>query len=1078
MPPPESPPQSNAGRSITQSTEPYYSNEGERKRSQSKSSSLTCHIDVAILHDIVVLAEALLPTLPERERLATSALFSAYYDILPRVGINADYDSRYARVLFKIGGLRTQETLYEKFERILSRMGIDIEIIGDGEEDEDYDTTGSLEGSQDGATAQSVHNAAEQEDIPCFPERPRRNSESTKWDLGTEAQSRTPNRRNSLSATPNPNQYSNGPPRFLQELSKAQPSPTKKTQDRHQDDPVGSAGPRVSLQVRWPHRERGRSLSTHGSIRIRRHSTSAAPSHQFKHYGSVLGSEYPQGAASEATAITSFGEENDGRRSSKSYNAFAFEQSSPGLLEIKASLILQHHVTSLAKNQIAIWRERALQLREDSRGLELIALNHDRKALLRSALTDWRSRLQYRQVSAETEGFFLHLEARATRARDLYLMHIAFTHWSACATEQVQRTALARRHIIRTRVFNAWREITAVNELKVRRQVLKKFFGVWKNAQTAIETQSHAAIHRYNGNLVEKVYRAWVEKHWTIKATTWMNEGIKRRILFRWIVESHKSWEERRTAEEKRRLQLVRNTWSIWRAKTLEHIQQRETAESYYLFKLCRKPFRRWHQETLVIPAISTVRAHVQSRILREAFEIWLQHCRQEKQAEHFDRMKILQEAWTEWQFKNRTKIVRARIDARIISKSIYKWVLAARIVGMKRRVEGRIKHEIIDGWSSQSQVAITHRLDQEDKAQAMVVYERQTSVFAAWRSKMDQHKRLENTASSFYEPRVLQDRLTPWRDQVKHIQQLQRWAGDANFYFLASKTLKQWKSSTETVKREKRKNAYTQVRRMKKVNLVGGMFRDWQRRAREVLNLNRQAQEANHHKITLMVSIVLDRWHGRVEDILEMQASCHEVILRKHHDIWQARSNALRELEVEATMTFQERQQSRALKKWSLGTLKLRAQSNYALDIYEKNAKKKFRKILQYWHQKAAQKRPFIRPNPVQLGITARAGTWSDVGDDLEINDWAKGLDEPPASALVPGYLSTPSKRTERAKSIATRFSTTPRMPLSTPIERQFRAQYSGGELPSFRRPFGRSAMGLGGGFADISEKDMSNDE
>jgi hypothetical protein len=105
-----SPPQ-DAAKTIAGNTEPFYTNE-----------------DVAVLHDIVVLAQELLPALPERERLPTNALFNAYYDILPRVGVNADYDSRYARILFKIGGLRGDGTLYEKFEEILSRMGIEIEF--------------------------------------------------------------------------------------------------------------------------------------------------------------------------------------------------------------------------------------------------------------------------------------------------------------------------------------------------------------------------------------------------------------------------------------------------------------------------------------------------------------------------------------------------------------------------------------------------------------------------------------------------------------------------------------------------------------------------------------------------------------------------------------------------------------------------------------------------------------------------------------------------------------------------------------------------------------------------------------
>ena len=953
-------------------------------------------------------------------------------------------------------------------------MGIDIEIEGD----EDYDSSSSLENSQNDAAAPSADNAVAQEGPKCPPERPRRNSESTKWDLATEA--RSPNRRNSFSAASKLNPNTDGVPNFIQELSQAQLGPTQETATHYQNEEyvVSNARPRMSRQVDRPHRERGRSLSTHGSLRIRRQSTSVAPSHQRLHQGSFPGSEYPPGAASEATAITSYGEEHDGHRTSKPYNGFAFNQPSPGLLEIKASLILQHHISFVAKQQIEIWRERALQLREDSRGLELIALNHDKKALLRGALTDWRSRLEAKRMALETEAFFIHLESRATRARNLYLMHIAFTHWSACATEQVQRTALARRHIIRTRVFNAWREITAVNDLKVRRQVLKKFFGVWRHTNTTRANDNHSAIQRYNGNLVEKVYREWVEKHWTIKASQWLNEGIKRRTLFRWIEESHNSWEERRTADEKRRLQLIRNTWSMWRARTLEHIQQRQRADSHYLFQLCRRPLRLWRYEAMIIPAKSTFQANSDKRLLQGAFEAWLQRCQQERQAAHFDRMKILKEAWTNWQYQNRIKIVTARAGARIISQSIYKWVVASRLLGMKRRVEGRVKREILDGWSGQSQVARAHRMDQEHEAQSMAACKGKTSILASWRSRLEQRRRLENAAVGFYAPRILQEELALWTNKAQHLQQLQRWSSDANFYFLASKTLKHWKSSTESAKREKRKIAYTQVRRMKKMNLVEGVLRNWQRQARGVLDLQKQAQQVSHNRNTISGMDILDRWRGRAVDISEMEASCGEMLLRKHFNIWSTRSIAMQDLETEATITHEERQQSRAIKNWSLRSLRLRAQSNYALDIHEKNAKRTFKKILLYWHQKAAEKRPFIKPDPVQFESTARAEAWSDAGDDLESNDWAKELDEPPRFNHLPGYMSTPSKRRERVKSIATRFSTTPRIPLSTPLERQFRAQYSGGGLPSFRKPFGRSTLGLGGGFSDISEKDTSDDQ
>jgi protein SFI1 len=74
----------------------------------------------------VQLAQELYFTLPDRERLPTNALFKAYYDILPRLGLDANHDNRFARVLFKIGGLRGHGTLRERFVDVMGDMGIQV----------------------------------------------------------------------------------------------------------------------------------------------------------------------------------------------------------------------------------------------------------------------------------------------------------------------------------------------------------------------------------------------------------------------------------------------------------------------------------------------------------------------------------------------------------------------------------------------------------------------------------------------------------------------------------------------------------------------------------------------------------------------------------------------------------------------------------------------------------------------------------------------------------------------------------------------------------------------------------------
>jgi protein SFI1 len=307
----------------------------------------------------------------------------------------------------------------------------------------------------------------------------------------------------------------------------------------------------------------------------------------------------------------------------------------------------------------------------------------------------------------------------------------------------------------------------------------------------------------------------------------------------------------------------------------------------------------------------------------------------------------------------------------------------------------------------------------------------------------------------------------------------LQEWAKDAEFYFLATKTLKRWKASTESTQREKRRTAYVEVRRMIKVNLVRGVLQKWREQAHHILELQAQTVEVRQNRDVILGMEIFDRWRGRAEELLELESLARETFLKKHFNVWKEKSDGLQALETEAIITYQERRQKIALKKWSLVSLQLRAQSNYASDICEKNAKKTFRKILNYWHQKALQRRPLQRVSASEsdqlLGTTARAETWSDYGEG-DIDEWARGLDEATTSTPIPGYLATPSKvnRAERVMAAAARFSTTPKAPLSTPFERQLRAQYPGG-FASSRRGIGRSTLGLGRGFVDISEHSNS---
>ena len=65
---------------------------------------------------------------PEPKPLPAAALFKAYDEVLPQHGIDPDSDNHLSRLIFRVGGEQGPGSLIDKFQAILSRMGIVLEF--------------------------------------------------------------------------------------------------------------------------------------------------------------------------------------------------------------------------------------------------------------------------------------------------------------------------------------------------------------------------------------------------------------------------------------------------------------------------------------------------------------------------------------------------------------------------------------------------------------------------------------------------------------------------------------------------------------------------------------------------------------------------------------------------------------------------------------------------------------------------------------------------------------------------------------------------------------------------------------
>jgi hypothetical protein len=425
-----------------------------------------------------------------------------------------------------------------------------------------------------------------------------------------------------------------------------------------------------------------------------------------------------------------------------------------------------------------------------------------------------------------------------------------------------------------------------------------------------------------------------------------------------------------------------------------------------------------------------------------------------------------------------------------------------------QEQIKQKMKESLRD-WAEKAKKAKELKAQQEAVAQGILQQKTKNSALKLWYRRMVHQHEMENTALSYVQPKIMQATLTKWRDQTQeivhqremenkavtfyqprlvqatlnrwrertqqrqqHLQQLGTWAKDADFYFKATRTLKKWREATEASRREKRKVAYTQVKRMIKINLARHVLLGWRDKARHLIELKKQAEAFDVNKLVANGISLFENWRNNTTQVAymegvarnhvlkkhvniwrecrakeaqvrEMEIVAKQLILKKHlliwkqrkdrdaevaamekvarkhtmrkfFDLWKHRLEDQRSLEGQAAITYQENRQAQALRKWNMSALHIQSQTKWAYNVREKTEKRNFRKMFTHWRQRATENRPLEPP----------AEEFDDFDDRLRSTTRSQAW-----------YAATPSKR-------RTTYTTTPRV-LSTPMERQLRAQY-----------------------------------
>jgi protein SFI1 len=747
----------------------------------------------------------------------------------------------------------------------------------------------------------------------------------------------------------------------------------------------------------------------------------------------------------------------------------------------------------MARRFIHLWHDALIALSTRNATTTAIAVAYDGRALFRQAINLWRLATQTKVAARHQEEEFERMERRAVWYRSLMLTEKGFEHWHASHLALKSKTMRASQLLLAMRYFRRWRRITLENNSKARSILTRKFLERWRDGTLKRHLVYEQATAHYEEALEKRLLTAWLREYRSRKAEELHEERLSERALQQWSSRCRYVQDTYHQAERQRSTRLLSSVMYQLSSRLREQQQSSASAEAHFEQKLRFNCLQTLRIQGRLGPLEKTMSLRVTLTLQRKAFSVWHSNLSLTRQAAAVDRKRLLQNAWTRWKDTLRTRALAQRIDERILVESLYKWVLQERLRLFRRAADARLArhgllmlHSAVDDYRDtlEGRARIFEENQRRRKLASCM-----TRLNIAFRQRKD----AERAAVEFANSRALPDVIGEWKEKTQQARKLAKWAADARWYCLASKTLKTWRAQTTEHQHQRRRDAYKHVRARVKYRMASACFTIWRTKSMDVQSMEGEAQRIAMARLFATGTHAFDNWRLSTQehqdhevqaaniDYQRLIGSAFSAMLARHSEVVALEQSAA-SFRLESDLALQ----ASALKRlqWTSFTASQHAKSADALlartrDQHVKN-------MLRHWFVKAsalrAARNDLPEPESPSIRPASRAAARSVSPkrfNTSQVVSYTPG---------TPGYMRTPSRsrRAARFRPIPTPAAITPfafdqgylvssptpgaaagLTPQVTPFSRKLRAGGFAAMPPSALRNsvFGRSTAAMGTG-------------
>jgi len=640
-----------------------------------------------------------------------------------------------------------------------------------------------------------------------------------------------------------------------------------------------------------------------------------------------------------------------------------------------------HDEANLVKDAFVVWRAIGRETAHDNAELWARAAEFDDLDMADEVLEIWNEEAIVAQeqrveaeVAAEHEAYVEKMERRATRVYEIITIQNALTWWQDQAREEVTRTAVARRHLVRKRAFDGWRAQHIEDETKVRNFVLIHALQKWTQVALHHEVRHQVAIQRHERSLAQEVLNRMYKEQKHIVAYEFLCYNLAEHTFRTWSAQAKQLLDEKDVAVRLDKELTLDEAMIIWHEETEDLRDMAKDAIVQKFARDCQRTLAHWQEQARLERTLRHIQeANDYSDVQRTLIK-WRAAAREARETADFADSLILEDPLEQWQCEAKLKLFVDYTNKQLQADVLEHWALEERLAWYSRRLEANLMRRTLNTFLNATRQERSTRTRSVQEADYVDAYYTQAETLDVWLEGVGAAWRGNQNASLVALYRTAKPVFDLWheRQAAKTIrsQYLRREADKASKKFCLSGVLKVWPKTAEKAKRDRLMSSLREFRRTYKVDLARDCMERWWEATAESVDAGREAHGLNVQHKREDVLECLDYWRystGRALDIGDVAA---EAEIEVYLGSWRAALEEYAEGYIEAENYDTTKTLRRCWDKWEFrALLEHEGMRNMVATVLDKNDKRMCGSVLDEWRLKA------IPPEALAVGELTMAG-------------------------------------------------------------------------------------------------------